>query len=514
MEQPLLGTRPKAQAKPATSLTALTLPLLRVRMAADLEIDLSDLPSDVREAIVAALEFPNPEREQAMRERVWGADKLPKKIKMWEDDRLPRGFAEQLHVGLTAFGVGYELVDERTDVPIYTGKWKHIALRDYQEVAADAMAGEQQGIWQAPPASGKTVTVLELIRRVKQRSVVITNKTEIAYQWQKRAKDFLDVDVGILGDGGFDVRDITVAMQQTLWARIDELTEAGFWDMFGLVCLDECHHLPAATFMETVQRFSARYRLGVSGTPGRHSAMLPVMEAAIGPVFHVTQKEQLVESGVIGKPRIEVVPTGFRYPYWPTHDHDKPGQPCRFAQCTCSRHKRVHRNNYTPMMGALVTDAHRNRVIADEIKKCQGRTQLVLSRRLGHLRDLKELCLNRGMSPDKLVDFTGKQSGKERAQIAERAMKGDIVLFSTVADEALDIPALDTLHLAYPASNIEIVKQIIGRIERVHAGKGEPLVIDYRDDLVSVLDKQFKGRWRGLYVAQQLTVDGLDRTSD
>jgi superfamily II DNA or RNA helicase len=483
-------------ARPRTKIT--------VRVSNHLRFDERHLPVNVLREIRDALEFPNPEREQAIREKVAGAYSLPKVLKMWAPGMLPRGFAGQLQAGLGAHGISIDWTDDRVLVPVYTDRWKMVMLRDYQEIACTACEIAEQGIWQAPPASGKTVTMLELMRRVGQRSIVVTNKAEIAYQWRDRAKQFLGVDVGIVGDGNMDVRDITIALQQTLWSRYDELAEAGFWDMFGLVCLDECHHLPAATFMETIQRFSARFRFGVSGTPEKDPHMFPLMEAAIGPRFHVTPKEILVHAGIVAKPEVRVVKTNFTHEWWGTHTVKE----C--ARTGCNRRGYVHRNNYTEIVTALSEDDHRNGLIADNIAAQAGRAQLVLSKRLRHLDVLRELCIVRGMDPDRLVPFTGKQGGAERNEIANRAESGDIVLFSTVADEALDIPRLDTLHLVWPGNNVEITKQVVGRIERVHPAKETPIVFDYLDDGVSVLRSQFWRRWRGLYSPQRMQISGLD----
>jgi superfamily II DNA or RNA helicase len=81
------------------------------------------------------------------------------------------------------------------------------------------------------------------------------------------------------------------------------------------------------------------------------------------------------------------------------------------------------------------------------------------------------------------------------------------VIFSTIADEALDIPRLDRGYLAFPSKNVETVKQQIGRFTRTHDEKDSAIIYDFKDPLVGVLKTQFNGRLRGLYQPMKLKVE-------
>lgn len=52
---------------------------------------------------------------------------------------------------------------------------------------------------------------------------------------------------------------------------------------------------------------------------------------------------------------------------------------------------------------------------------------------------------------------------------------------TTIADEGLDIPRLDTLIMATPSSSLGRVEQRVGRIMRPATDKQAPLVFDLRD---------------------------------
>ena len=70
---------------------------------------------------------------------------------------------------------------------------------------------------------------------------------------------------------------------QTL-SRRDDLPEltAGY----GLVVVDECHHLPAAAFDNAVRQIPARRWLGLTATPYRRDELDDLIALQLGPVRH------------------------------------------------------------------------------------------------------------------------------------------------------------------------------------------------------------------------------------
>lgn len=480
-----------------------------LKLDSHIHFDPMQFTQNEREMMREALTWPNPEKELAIRERMWNAELLPDTISVYQDGVLPRGFLTAMRAGLKQLGHELAYLDDRALVSVDTSRWKPVKLRSYQKAAVDAMSRWEQGMWQAPPGSGKTVGMLELARQLGQRTLVITNKSNIARQWVERSKQFLDYEPGVVGDGEFDVRDITVALIQTLWSRKEHLDLTEWWSNFGLVVFDECHHLPALTWYTVAQKFPALYRFGVSGTPEWTPGSLEPMIAALGEIVHTTTDAELLSANVLVEADVKVHRTGFTFPYHTTHDH-VPGTACRVPNCARSRNAKVHRNNYTAMMGELVKDSDRNFRIVSEIAHAfvQGRTQIVLSSRLAHLDALKD-SVGKVVGSQQLFLFTGRESSEERARVVEEAEKGGCVIFSTIGDEALDIPRLDTVHLAYPTANVKKIEQQVGRVLRLHPDKLEPVVHDYADLGISVLRRQFWGRHEELYRKKGWNIEGI-----
>lgn len=447
-----------------------------------------------------ALEFDNPEKIKQRSQRVFGWQNLPDKIVLWwrVGDLLiiPRGFALRFKKGLETGGHDVEWKDRRISKRhSKLDAAKSPVLRDYQSKAVDRIIAVQQGIYRAPPGAGKTVAILEAIRRTQQRALVIVDKINIAEQWRERIAEHLGVESGLIGDGAWEDRQaISVALQQTLWSRRLELDNRDWWSNFGFVCLDEMHHVPANTYSSVLQRFPARWRIGASATPDMHEEWMPLAHAVLGEIVHETTYAELEDEGVTVKPRVVAVRSDFDYPF---------------------RRDARGRNNYTQMVGALAIDQARNSRIADVLEREKGHHVLVVSDRLEHLRQLRAYAWSRGWDPWDMHDFTGKQTRQQRKEIVSKITDSKQSLtFSTIAREALDVPPFDRIVLAWPVKNTGAVEQYIGRIRRTFPGKSDAVVYDVFDQRVGVLRNQFKKR-RAFYARQdlELNFEGEQRES-
>ena len=67
-------------------------------------------------------------------------------------------------------------------------------------------------------------------------------------------------------------------------ARRDDVAEltAGY----GLVIVDECHHVPAVTFERVVREMPVRRWLGLTATPYRRDGLQAMTAMHCGPVRH------------------------------------------------------------------------------------------------------------------------------------------------------------------------------------------------------------------------------------
>ncbi|USE35229.1 DEAD/DEAH box helicase [Endozoicomonas sp. SCSIO W0465] len=77
--------------------------------------------------------------------------------------------------------------------------------------------------------------------------------------------------------------------------------------------------------------------------------------------------------------------------------------------------------------------------------------------------------------------------------------------------EGFDLPKLDTLFLALPASWKGTLAQYAGRIHREHEGKTEVVIYDYTDSAVPMLARMKQRREKGYKNLGYVVNSGMDR---
>jgi superfamily II DNA or RNA helicase len=245
-----------------------------------------------------------------------------------------------------------------------------------------------------------------------------------------------------------------------------------FMNGFGLLILDEAHHVAASTFHGIVGRCPARYRLGLTATPERDDGLTPLLELFLGKPLVQVDHDYLIKAGALALPEIRLVETGFDYPYLSTRD-------------------------YAPMMTSLSTDGARNSLIIDTVvaEARQGHSCLVLSGRVAHCKALAAGIRKRGISA---ASLTGQVAKALRKLLLDRARSGDLqVLTATsLADEGLDLPRLSRVFLVYPGRARGRTVQRLGRLMRPHPGKQDAVLVDFVDRRVPILRRQHLERRR------------------
>src|SRR5690606_32319018 len=259
----------------------------------------------------------------------------------------------------------------------------------------------------------------------------------------------------------------TVALVQTLWrdpARLARLP-------VGAVVVDEAHHAPARTFLDVLSRLPARYRLGLTATPHRSDGLRPLVEAAIGPVAYRMSDEG---AGLI-TPKIIWVLTNTR---------------CRIPP---------HR--YADLLAAVLKDKERNRLALSIVRAAvsRGGRVLALTSRVDHATEFAAHLQGMGIAAAALA---GHVPRRERELTLDRFREGSLaaLVATQLADEGLDLPALDTLLLLSPTRDVSRTTQRIGRVRRPMPGK-EARVYDFFDHHVPLLRIHARHR-RTLYGEQ------------
>ena len=170
-------------------------------------------------------------------------------------------------------------------------------LTDTQHQAVRAMFEHDIGVIVAPPGFGKTVLGTYLIAQRKCSTLVLTHRQPLLEQWRSQISIFLNLDPKYVGQLGAGKRKLTgqidVAMIQSLSRKdtVDDIVAK-----YGLVIIDECHHLPAVSFERILSEVKARYVVGLTATPQRRDGHQPIIHMQIGPTrFKTDPRRQLAQ---------------------------------------------------------------------------------------------------------------------------------------------------------------------------------------------------------------------------
>jgi superfamily II DNA or RNA helicase len=280
-------------------------------------------------------------------------------------------------------------------------------------------------------------------------------------QWQERIGEFLELRAGeklgiIQGTINDWQRPITLAMIHTLALRADEgQLPPGFTKHFGVVFFDEVHHLAAPLFVKTAPLVHG-LRYGLTATPKRTDGMEFVYNYHIGPVFFEDMEADLV-------PRVYFQETPTYLDLSDSAVKDKSGE-----------------LNMSRLRSVLGENKEGNLFRAYCIQEAldQGRKILALSHSKNQLRLMHEIFPQSGL----IIQETPQ---KERTGIVKSSQL--VFAISRLGVEGLDDAALDSLFYLTPFSAENDLQQGLGRIQRAHGDKSQPVAVIFEDVLIPPL---------------------------
>lgn len=412
-----------------------------------------------------ALVFDNPQYQKAVALGKWTGN-MEREIYLYaengDDLILPFGTLKDLW-GLLPKGFSdYKTFFSPFQPLSMTG---HINLYDYQQKALLSLLGGKNGVLEAPCGSGKTQIGLALIKAIGGKALWLTHTKKLLSQSRERCERYFKGDFGEITEGRVKIgKDITFATVQTM-SKIDPSV---YRDAFSCVVVDECHHCVGTPtqvreFYKIVSNCNCRYKYGMSATLTRSDGLIPALFALIGPKLHTITEEELHGKTIKAKHVRVDVNTYYEVESYSTEDGML---------------------DYARMIDAICSNEERNSLIVRSaiVLKSTREKQLILTARVSHAEELAKRI------PDSSL-LVGKVSEKKRDYSAS-------VLVATyaLAKEGLDIPELDTLHLATPSKDPVTIKQSVGRIERNVEGKQQPIAYDYVDVSIPYCERAYRRR--------------------
>lgn len=438
--------------------------------------------------------FKNPEfySKQAMRISIYNIPRIICRADFTDEYlAMPRGCEDAIINMLYSLKIDYEIVDNTNHgKPIgVTFKGKE---RDEQLDAINALMPFSNGVLSATTAFGKTVTAAALIARRKTNTLILVHSKALLMQWHERLSEFLDIDfteeeiskkrgrkkafspVGCLDSTSNTLHGvIDIALMQSCFEN-DEVKP--FVKGYGMVIVDECHHVSSITFENVLKHVTAHYVYGLTATPIRKDGLQPIIFMQCGPIrFFADAKAQIQKQSF----QRYLVP--------------------RF---TSYRPVTDDKQSFTALSQSLAESEIRNNLIIEDVLNvvAADRTPIILTARTSHVELLAEMLKQHVAN---IIQLTGEGTAKNKRETLQKLQDipkdAPLVIVATgkYVGEGFDYPRLDTLFLALPISWKGLVAQYAGRLHRENEGKKDVRIYDYIDIHEPVCENMYRKRLKG-----------------
>ena len=419
---------------------------------------------------------------------------------------MPRGCEDATRSFLNDNAVTYTITDK-------TNHGNKISVsfqgeeREEQLEAINALLPYTNGILHATTAFGKTVTAAAIIARKKVNTLILVHSKALLKQWHDRLTEFLNIDylkheeknkrgrrkvfspIGCFDSSGNTLHGIIdIALIQSC---LDEDGVKPFVQDYGMVIVDECHHVSSITFEQVLMSIKTHTIYGLTATPIRKDGHQPIIFMQCGPIrFSTDVKSQIAKQSF----------DRFLIP--------------RFTSYNSILEDRL---SIATLYKYLSEDEIRNNLIVEDICKAvnTGRTPIILTNRTAHVSVLAEKLK---ATIKNVISLTGAGTTREKREAMQRLQtipdSEQLVIVATgkYIGEGFDYPRLDTLFLALPISWKGLLTQYAGRLHREYEGKKDVRIYDYIDIHEPICDSMYRKRLKGYAAIGYKTINTAQPT--
>jgi len=419
---------------------------------------------------------------------------------------MPRGCEDATRSFLNDNAVTYTITDK-------TNHGNKISVsfqgeeREEQMEAINALLPYTNGILHATTAFGKTVTAAAIIARKKVNTLILVHSKALLKQWHDRLTEFLNIDypkheeknkrgrrkvfspIGCFDSSGNTLHGIIdIALIQSC---LDEDGVKPFVQDYGMVIVDECHHVSSITFEQVLMSIKAHTIYGLTATPIRKDGHQPIIFMQCGPIRFTTDVKSQIAKQSFDR---------FLIP--------------RFTSYNSILENRL---SIATLYKYLSEDEIRNNLIVEDICKAvnTGRTPIILTNRTAHVSVLAEKLK---ATIKNVISLTGAGTTREKREAMQRLQtipdSEQLVIVATgkYIGEGFDYPRLDTLFLALPISWKGLLTQYAGRLHREYEGKKDVRIYDYIDIHEPICDSMYRKRLKGYAAIGYKTINTAQPT--
>jgi superfamily II DNA or RNA helicase len=329
-------------------------------------------------------------------------------------------------------------------------RWLGPTLWEHQEKARNmTLVNFYKGlgvILHIPTRGGKSVIAMKLISDLQKKTLIIVHNEELMRQWKNEIKEKLGINAGEIQETKRDIKNVTVAMIQTL----NNAIKKGEKFNFDFLIIDEVHHYSSAMFYYVAMRINSYYRLGLSATPRREDGDDKKFIAAIGQIVHPVSIHELIQRRILVKPIFK---------FYKCKVTEKTG----YESWAKSYTKGIVQNDERNNLIAKITNEHKDKQIYIHVT------------RIPHGKQLAKLI-------PRSVFVCGKDNSKTREKVLRDFKNNEIqCCISTLLGEGVDVKTMDIIINAAGGRSWTSYIQRLGRVLTASENKCEALVIDFLD---------------------------------
>ncbi|KJE48831.1 MULTISPECIES: DEAD/DEAH box helicase family protein [Acidiplasma] len=354
-----------------------------------------------------------------------------------------------------------------------------ISLRPYQKKSLELWGkNNYSGTIVLPTAAGKTIVGIYAITMLKVPTIVIAPTIELIQQWREKLKNFLKTDIGQVGGGERDVKDISVSTYDSAYLMADSLG-----NRFKFIIADEVHHMASESYIQIAKMYAAPYRLGLTATYERPDKMHESLETYMGgKVFELGYEElnDFISNYKIVRIPIELSEED-EIEYQKNHD----------IFISYLRKRDIKLNGNMDFEHFIMTSWNqegreallawrRAREIAFNAEKKIEYLRYLLSKHAGEKIIIfsEDTATAYTISKEFLVPaMTYMTPGRERKKYLEMFKNGEITVLATsrILDEGVDVPDASIAIIMSGSGSTRQFRQRLGRILRPSEGKSSYL---------------------------------------
>lgn len=458
-----------------------------VRIDSRIRLLREDLPRVVVDRLKESFDHWNPEfsSAKAAGRSTWN---IPRTIRTWRERpgelNFPRGGWKKIEAILHAWNLVPDVDDYRvtgnTRVRLPDPKRK---LWDHQVDIVNTIAREETVIVKSGTGSGKTTGLLAAIPKIAVPTLVVVHSDALAEQWLERCEIDLGLRpryVGRIQGARFELQPITIAMQKTLSniTTKEPETARAMYDYFGAVFADECHLFGARTFIEGIDPFPAKFRVGASADHRRKDKKDFLITDLFGEVGVTYEHEELVEKGMVMDVEFRVINSTFEAPWYTARSTN---------QMSVSE-KEIYDRTFVDLVKEMSFDDAREKLWFEHVVRevSAGNQVLIMAHETQHCRAIAAKLVMHDIPFGLLFGTGNSEKGEFKRTVDGLRSKQLMVGVGTykAVGTGIDVPSVGVAFAVTPiAANEQFVGQVRGRVCRKAEGKTSArlyLVLDPR----------------------------------